>query len=231
MLSERDARLPRPEVASSSQGRSPPSRHMPSITRTTEREACPVEQHCGPGEGRVLRRRGHSASVTPTRTPARSHRSQLRSRSRGPFRGQFCGQQRTAPDANTAAGGGARSAAICAAQSQAFSDSGCSEKVDQEVKTSCILRRCIPCNATPEDGRANGRANGCASGCGKRAAVASESAARDAPQPAASMTTAMQRITSSANANATSNGAESLSADISALAVVLPLAVHPTPTG
>jgi hypothetical protein len=55
VLSERDARSPRPEAPSSSLVLSQHSRHVPSITRTTEREACPVEQHRSFGEGRLLR--------------------------------------------------------------------------------------------------------------------------------------------------------------------------------
>lgn len=147
MLSERDGRSPRPEAPSSSLVLSRHSRHMPSITRTTEREACPAEQRRVLGEGRVLWRRGHAASVTRTRTPNRSHRSLIRSRSRCHWRSQFCRQQRAAPDVNCAARCGARSAAICAAQTQPFSDSqrigktGSRDEEDSHSATVCFLQR------------------------------------------------------------------------------------------
>lgn len=93
-------------------------------------------------------RRVHSASITRTRTrtPNRSHRSQLRSRSRCPCRSQFCRQQRAASDANTAARCGARSAAICAAQTQPFSNSrhigktGSRDEEDSHSPTVCFLQ-------------------------------------------------------------------------------------------
>ena len=52
-----------------------------------------------------------------------------------------------------------------------------SEKVDQRMERNRILRRCISCRVTPEDGSANGGANGSANSCAKRAEMASGSAA------------------------------------------------------
>lgn len=187
MLSERDARSPRSRVPSSSLVLRRHSRHMPSITRTTEREAHPPNSAAASAKGK---RSGGADTPLPSRERERERQIVQ------PAARSAAGRAVTTA-ASTAAGSAPRLMSIAqpvaepepqlfALRKRSHSRIlGRSEKLDQVMKKTRTLRRCISCNVTPEDGCVNGSASGCA----KRALMEPGKAALVAPQLAVQLTT------------------------------------------